>query len=331
SGSELAGGNITAGAGDDKNRIDQGSKDVLVNYVQNNRVEIYGGSGFDTLVVAGTALADKFYIFKDNEGRQYVYGAGLKLEALEGVERLALVTGAGNDEVWLYAVDPTLSVAISLGSGDDVIHFGGAQETFTVQYPASSAVYTVEQDVWRDVVTGTSITPNSVFFEKKNDLSLAEKQKAWREFYYRWIIPPNGAYLSQIPAQLPDEAAAVNIDAVHWNLLEANLALGLKLFAQGVEKAAFAPIPGNSLWMWPRTWAEWFGSNTRRNAYLTNMDTFEQSLLNSNASGEFRNFDYHAIGSYTYSWFFGLFSRTETIYGTNAYSALLNDTAPDLP
>ena len=124
---------------------------MLINYIENNRVEIFGGSGFDTVVVAGTALDDTFYIFTDNDGRQYLYGAGLKLENIDGIERLAVITGAGNDTVYLYGLDERLTLLLNLGSGDDRLIVGGPEETFHVTYPASNAVYTVQQQILTDV------------------------------------------------------------------------------------------------------------------------------------------------------------------------------------
>ena len=50
---ESQGGDIAAGAGDDQGNIDEKDNDTLIDYVENNRVEIIGGSGFDTVVVAG--------------------------------------------------------------------------------------------------------------------------------------------------------------------------------------------------------------------------------------------------------------------------------------
>ena len=69
---EADGGNLTVGAGDAQGATGKKDHDTLIDYIRNNRVEIYGGSGFDTLVVAGTAVADTFYIFTDNEGTQYL-------------------------------------------------------------------------------------------------------------------------------------------------------------------------------------------------------------------------------------------------------------------
>ena len=48
--SEVEGGLITAGAGDAQNDIAEDDTDVLIDYVENNRVEIYGGSGFEASV-----------------------------------------------------------------------------------------------------------------------------------------------------------------------------------------------------------------------------------------------------------------------------------------
>ena len=77
-----------------------------------------------------------------------------------------------------------------------------------------------------------------------------EKQQAWREFYYRWV--KSTTYLSDIPADLPEEVAAVRIDKRHWNLLEANLAVALKLYAQGVEKARTGARSTGPLWAMSR-------------------------------------------------------------------------------
>jgi len=107
-------------------------------------VEVFGGSGFDTVVVAGTEVSDTFYIFTDNDGRQYLFGAGLKLENLDGIKRLALLTGAGNDTVYLYGLSPNLNLLLNLGSGADRLIVGGEEHKFNVTYPVSSAVYTVE-------------------------------------------------------------------------------------------------------------------------------------------------------------------------------------------
>ena len=65
---EIDGGMITAGAGDDQNQIlATDTNDVLIDYVEKNRVEIFGGSGFDTVVVArARPWATTFYIFTDN-------------------------------------------------------------------------------------------------------------------------------------------------------------------------------------------------------------------------------------------------------------------------
>ena len=232
--SEKEGGQIIAGAGDDQNNIAQQDNDVLINYIKDNRVEVFGGSGFATVVVAGTSLDDTFYMFTGSDGRQYLYGAGLKLENFDGIQRLAVIAGAGNDTVYLYGLDDRLTLLVNLGSGDDQLVVGGPEETFTVDYPASNAVYTVQQQILTDVLQSETITYNDVFFTRRS-MSPGEMQQAWREFYYRWV--KSETYLSDIPTELPEDVATVSIDEKHWNLLEANLAVALKLYAQGVEKA----------------------------------------------------------------------------------------------
>ena len=43
---ELEGGEILAGAGDEQGNLEEGDDDTLINYITNNRVDIFGGSGF---------------------------------------------------------------------------------------------------------------------------------------------------------------------------------------------------------------------------------------------------------------------------------------------
>jgi hypothetical protein len=303
---ELAGGMISAGAGDDQNQIEAGDKDVLIDYVENNRVEIFGGSGFDTVVVAGTALDDTFYVFNDNDGRQYIYGAGLKIEDIQGVERLALITGSGNDTVFLYGLDQSLSMLINTGSGDDRVILGGGEETFEVRYPASNAVYTVEQDVLEDVFLAETIDYNDLIFERRNGLSLNDKQEGWREFYGKWV----NTGLSE------DDLAAVTIDIAHWNLLEANLAVGLKLFAQAIEKA-------NSSSRVVSLWNRYFADRT---AFLTSVNELEQELQSTNAS----RWGLQTIDVTTRrTGFLGLFKTTT--WSSAMYPAVVNGFNPKMP
>ena len=110
--SEADGGEISAGAGDINGIKEAGDKDTLIDYIENNRIEIYGGSGFDTVVVAGTAIADEFYIFTDNDGTQYFYGAGIKLEKLDSIERIAVLTGAGDDTSSSISVPGTTKLSL---------------------------------------------------------------------------------------------------------------------------------------------------------------------------------------------------------------------------
>jgi hypothetical protein len=325
---EIDGGLITAGAGDDKNNIDESDTDILIDYVENNRVEIFGGSGFDTVVVAGTALDDEFYVFTDKENsRQYLFGAGLKLENIEGIERLALVTGAGDDTVYLYGLKENLSLLLSLGSGNDRLIIGGDEKTFDVTYPAASAVYTVEQDILADMFLSEALTYNDVLFVKRSDnpkdenyYSLTDKQAAWRQFYYRWI--ESETFMAEVPDTLSGVSANVTIDPKHWNLLEANLTVALKLYAQAIEKAVRAPVHGTYLWNMPDawTWPEWVEAWNERAQYIDDINAFEQGLL------EVPDQNWNSM---TWSWqdWFWWFGH----YTSNANQALDNGTHPQLP
>ena len=194
--SELEGGDVATGAGGEDGSTNEKDKDVLLSYIQNNRVSIVGGSGFDTIVIAGTATDDEFYIYIDNEGRQYLYGAGIKLDNVDGIERLALVAGAGDDKIWLYGLKEGLSLLLNLGSGNDVIYLGESQE-FSVTYPASSAAYTVSQQVLQEIVDSTETVTDNINLVRRDSLykdsvdPSADRKRAFREFYKKWF--PNGA------------------------------------------------------------------------------------------------------------------------------------------
>ncbi|MFK8112961.1 MAG: hypothetical protein AB8B91_12200, partial [Rubripirellula sp.] len=221
-GQELVGGEILAGAGDEQGNLEESDNDTLIDYIENNRVDIFGGSGFDTVVVAGTAGPDEFFIYNDNDGRQYLYGSGLKMENIVGIERLALVTGGGDDIVHLYGLNEELSLILNLGSGDDLLRVGGDEDTVEVTYPASSAIHSVEHDVVEDVLDPANPeirTLNQVEFVKR-DLTLPDKQLAFKEFYKKWVEPKD-----------------VAISDRHWQLLETNFVIALKLFAQAIDKA----------------------------------------------------------------------------------------------
>jgi hypothetical protein len=171
--------------------------------------------------------------------------------------------------------------------------------------------------VTRDVANGpASIAQNHVLFDKYDNLSDADRQKAWREFYFRWIVPPNGDYLLPIPESLPNEVAGVRIDEKHWNLLEANLALGLKLYAQGLEVASSRPVRGASFWVAPSSFslAGFVAAVTQAVAYKSNMNVFEQALLGANTSATGRR--WYSSGR-PEELLLRLFS--ETVYGTDIY------------
>ena len=78
---------------------------------------------------------------------------------------------------------------------------------------------------------------------RKNSWTDTQKEEAFQTFYTRWIKPGDSTSTEAAGAGLD-----VKIDAHHWNLLEANLTTALKLFAQAVEKAVFAPVHNQKLW-----------------------------------------------------------------------------------
>ncbi|MCA9035164.1 MAG: hypothetical protein KDA91_08545, partial [Planctomycetaceae bacterium] len=298
---EVNGAAISAGAGDESNNVQDSESNILINYLENNRVEIYGGSGFDTIVVAGTQLADTFYIYKDADGRQYIYGAGLKLENINGVERLALMTGGGDDKVYLYGLRPELSLLINTGTGNDEVIIGGDEETFDVTYPKSSAVYTVEQNVTQDKFDSQQYFYNDILLVQRAQ-SAANREAAFRKFYKKWVKTD----ISDADLQ------RLTISREHWNLLEANLAVTMKLWAQAVELAA-------SPW-------RIVALNNASADYLNDVNTMEQSLQNTNSGRWYLQTVWSVTRRYGF-----LNLRRRTTYYSYLYPALQNDYAPQLP
>ncbi|MEO0422733.1 MAG: DUF4347 domain-containing protein, partial [Pseudomonadota bacterium] len=115
---------------DQVNLTSRAGENDQVSYVRNAPVYIFGGEGFDSVVIAGTAIADEFYVFTEidpatSELVQRIYGAGLVVEEIVGVEQLVLITGGGDDVVFVYGSLPGQNIIINTGSGDDTVEVGG--------------------------------------------------------------------------------------------------------------------------------------------------------------------------------------------------------------
>ncbi|ANG63895.1 hypothetical protein A8C75_16365 [Marinobacterium aestuarii] len=133
--------------------------DTLV-YVENANIIINGGAGFDSVALVGTVLSDTFYVFVERDpvtgdSVQRIYGAGVKLQKLLNIERLQLLTGGGDDTVYLYGVDMGLigDMVIKTGSGSDLVQIGGPEQVINLNYPknrdqfyAAVEGYEVDQD-----------------------------------------------------------------------------------------------------------------------------------------------------------------------------------------
>jgi Ca2+-binding RTX toxin-like protein len=116
--------------------------DALV-YVENANVKIDGGAGFDAVAIVGTVLSDTFYVFtemEDGETVQRIYGAGVKLRELLNIERIQIITGAGDDRVYIYGVDlgPVADMVINTGTGSDSVFVGGPELVFDLNFPTRS-------------------------------------------------------------------------------------------------------------------------------------------------------------------------------------------------
>ena len=113
-------------------------------YIQNANIRIDGGAGFDSVAIVGTALSDTFFVYTEiveGKKKQRIYGAGIKLTELLNVERIQLITGAGDDRVYLLGVDlgPVADMVVNTGAGSDTVNVGTdantAELTFNLNFP----------------------------------------------------------------------------------------------------------------------------------------------------------------------------------------------------
>ena len=111
-------------------------------YLQNAPVNISGGSGTDTVVINGTAIADQFII-----SEKFVAGAG-RVTYFKGIEKLEVNAAGGDDQIYVLGAPSHLEVTVRGGTGNDRIHLGGDHPTmffdppeFTYQPPS----YTVPE------------------------------------------------------------------------------------------------------------------------------------------------------------------------------------------
>ncbi|MBN1006127.1 DUF4347 domain-containing protein [Amphritea pacifica] len=121
--------------------------DTLV-YVENANIAIDGGAGFDSVALVGTVLSDTFYVYVEQDATtgetvQRIYGAGVKLQKLLNIERLQLLTGGGDDTVYLYGVDMGLigDMVVKTGTGSDTIQIGGPEQIIDLNYPKNSDLF----------------------------------------------------------------------------------------------------------------------------------------------------------------------------------------------
>lgn len=145
-----------------------GEADTLA-YVRNAPVNIFGGEGFDTLVIVGTVIDDEFVIFTEFDpvlGRevQRIYGAGLVVPVIDSIERLMLITGAGDDTVHLYGTLDEQEIVINTGGGNDTVHVGGEALRFDITIPESKYTRVNEIPVPDEVTTRTVNVPASVSY-----------------------------------------------------------------------------------------------------------------------------------------------------------------------
>lgn len=129
--------------------------DTVINQlstVSNHSVTIDGGSGFDALGIGTTPLDDTLYVYTEeeqNEAGEWVkvlriYGAGLQLEQVVNVERIVLLTGQGNDTIYVNSLEAENWLEIYTGAGDDTVYVGGDAQQFSVEIPPNVEAFSID-------------------------------------------------------------------------------------------------------------------------------------------------------------------------------------------
>ncbi|MEH6909626.1 MAG: DUF4347 domain-containing protein [Oceanicoccus sp.] len=239
--SELASKDVSLSAGNADGEVNENDNDALFSYVKNNKVHILGGGGFDSLVIGGTDGDDEFYIFTEVvDGRevQRLYGAGLVVEEIDSIERFVILTGAGDDTVYVYGTLEGQQLMINTGSsydpnkGDRVV-FGGDAKNFEIDLPASADTQKYIGNIYIDGPEMLTNNPSVAGFRRlawsEIESDLAVKQALWTELQQRFFTPygilayiPNlltETVYNQLIAVLDEEYLAVDGPAANpWSV-----------------------------------------------------------------------------------------------------------------
>ena len=101
------------------NTLIGGSGSNRYSYLQNAPVDIIGGTGYNTIVIVGTPLADTFVI-----GSDYIAGAGIFL-SFTNIQSIEVDGGGGSATVYVMASNPDLTISVVGGASENTINIGG--------------------------------------------------------------------------------------------------------------------------------------------------------------------------------------------------------------
>ena len=116
-------------------RVAGGGGADTIQYTFNAPVDIDGGDGFDEVTVVGTEFSDDFVITEEG-----IFGAGLNI-AFSNIERITLITGEGDDEIFVYGTSAEIDITVFGGLGSDSIEITpSASKTVQLTDPRGSNV-----------------------------------------------------------------------------------------------------------------------------------------------------------------------------------------------
>ncbi len=190
---------------------EEGERDVLA-YVNNAPVNIHGGAGFDTLVIVGTSISDTFTIFVEEVNGievQRIFGAGLTVPNITGIERLLIVAGGGDDIINVYGTLADQEISVNTGGGNDTVFLGGNEINFDITIPESK--YTKVETVERPNIVIPNppiIIPGFPYYSTHYYFSFNFfGRRSWSYRIWHWapaiVIPIPDTIIPQEPLEIP--------------------------------------------------------------------------------------------------------------------------------
>ena len=198
------------------NNLGSGKGKNKVGYNKNAPLHIDGGSGFDTVILEGTEIGDRFVVYVDDEGVQQIKGAGIDLKSINNVEKIQINAIDGEDMIYIYGIAKETQLTVNTGRGSDTIQVGGQALVFDP----------ISQGIQLDTTAPAAMVPKIVYKEVEELVPgytrIEAIPQADGSTLYKSVVVPaytvikKVATVSLVPAtaSTQTERKALSIDAV---------------------------------------------------------------------------------------------------------------------